>query len=174
MKGSGRLGNRGTRASRSVIVVLSLLLLTAGSAAVACADSTEAAVSAIKQVWANYAAYVESGDTAGWLSQYDAEGIQMRPDNPARGRPDLDAFVVSSWKARMGAFDTKMSITPMEIMVAGPWAYSRGVYTQDMTAKATKKVAHFEGKFLTIFKWQVDGSWKIYRDCFNSNLLPAN
>jgi ketosteroid isomerase-like protein len=152
--------------------MLSLLLLTAG-AAVACADSADTAASAIRQVWVNYAACVESGDTAGWLSQYDAEGIQMRPDSPARGRPDLDAFVVTSWKARMDAFDTKMSITPMEITVAGPWAYSRGVYTQDMTAKATNKSTHFEGKFLTIFKRQNDGSWKIYRDCFNSNLLPA-
>jgi ketosteroid isomerase-like protein len=154
-------------------VVLSLLLLTSGSAAIACADSNEAAVSAIRQVWVNYAAFVESGDTAAWLSQYDAEGIQMRPDSPARGRPDLDAFVVSSWKARMDAFDTKMSVTPMEITVAGPWAYSRGVYTQDMIAKATKKATHFDGKFLTIFKRQNDGGWKIYRDCFNSNLLPA-
>jgi len=155
------------------IVVVALVLLTVGSAALACAESTEAAASAIRQVWVNYAAYVESGDSTGWLSQYDAQGIQMRPDNPARGRPELDAFVVASWKARMTGFDTKMSITPLEITVVGPWAYSRGVYTQDMTAKETKKVAHFEGKFLTIFKRQDDGSWKIYRDCFNSDLPPA-
>jgi ketosteroid isomerase-like protein len=171
MRSDELLGELATHARRSVTMVLALFLLTAGSAALACADSTE--VLAIRQVWVNYSEYVESGDTAGWLSQYDAEGIQMRPDNPARGRPELDAFVVSSWKARMDAFDTKMSITPLEITVAGSWAYSRGVYTQEMTAKATKKVAHFEGKFLTIFKRQDDGSWKIYRDCFNSNLPPS-
>jgi uncharacterized protein (TIGR02246 family) len=173
MRDDLRPGERGRPAPRSVTIVLALVLLTAGSAALACADSNDAAVAAIRQVWVNYSACVESGDTAGWLAQYDAEGIQMRPDNPARGRPELDAFVAKSWKARMDAFDTKMSVTPLEITVAGPWAYSRGVYTQDMTAKATKQATHFEGKFLTIFKQQSDGSWKIYRDCFNSNLPPA-
>jgi ketosteroid isomerase-like protein len=170
----GKLEMRGMAISRGVTMLACALVLWAGSAAIACADSNDAAVAAIKQAWLNYAAFVESGDTAGWLSQYDAEGIQMRPDNPARGRPELDQFVVKSWKARMDAFDTKMSVTPLEITVAGPWAYSRGFYTQDMTAKATKKTTHFEGKFLTIFRMQSDGTWKIYRDCFNSNLPPAN
>ncbi len=96
----------------------------------------------------------------------------MRPDNPARGRPELDAFVAASWKTRIDAFDTKMSVTPMEIVVTGPWAYSRGVYTQDMKAKSTGKIIHVDGKFLTILKQQDDGSWKIFRDCFNSN-VPA-
>jgi len=150
-----------------------LLFLAAGSVSSAFAQAADPAVSAIKQVWANYAAFVESGDSAAWLAQYDAQGIQMRPDSPARGRPELDAFVLASWKARMGAFDTRMSITPLEVTVAGDWAYSRGVYTQDMTSKETGKITHVDGKFLTILKKQDDGSWKIFRDCFNSNVPPA-
>jgi ketosteroid isomerase-like protein len=27
-----------------------------------------------------------------------------------------------------------------------------------------------DGKYETIFKRQADGTWKIFRDCFNSNL----
>jgi ketosteroid isomerase-like protein len=157
--------------SRRVSASLVLALLAAGSVAVS-AQSTDEAIAAIKQLWVNYATFVEAGDAAAWLSQYDAEGIQMRPDNPARGRPELDNFVFTSWKARMDAFDTKMSITPLEIVIAGPWAYSRGVYTQDLKAKTTGKVTHVDGKFLTILKQQDDGSWKIFRDCFNSN-VPA-
>jgi hypothetical protein len=65
------------------------------------------------------------------------EAAVVRPDHPARGRPELDDFVVASWKARMKAFDTTMSITPLEIVVAGTWAYSRGVHSQDLTAKET-------------------------------------
>jgi ketosteroid isomerase-like protein len=154
-------------------VVLVAVLLGAGAGALAFGESTDDAAAAIRQVWINYAAFVESGDSAAWLAQYDPEGIQMRPDSPARGRPDLDGFVASSWKARMNAFDTKMAITPLEITVAGDWAYSRGVYTQDLTSKDTQKTAHVDGKFLTIFKKQPDGSWKIFRDCFNSNVPPA-
>jgi ketosteroid isomerase-like protein len=152
--------------------VLLILILLAGASVAALAQSNDQAVAAIEQLWVNYAAYVEAGDSAAWLSQYDAQGIQMRPDNPARGRPELDGFVVTSWKARMDAFDTTMSVTPLEIVITGPWAYARGVYTQDLKAKATGKVTHVDGKFLTILKQQSDGSWKIFRDCFNSNVPP--
>ncbi len=159
------------RISRGITIVIMVLVLLGAGAGVACAQS--AAEAAIRQAWVNYSAYVESGDSAAWLSQYDSQGIQMRPDNPARGRPELDAFVVKSWKARMDAFDTRMSITPLEIVVAGDWAYSRGTFTQDLTSKKSKAVAHVDGKFLTIFKKQSDGSWKIFRDCFNSNVPPG-
>jgi len=152
--------------------VLFVLLLLASSSVTVLAQSNDRSLAAIKQLWVNYAAFVESGDSAAWLSQYDAAGIQMRPDSPARGRPELDAFVVSAWKARMDTFYTKMSIAPLEIVVAGPWAYSRGVYTQDLTAKATGTITHVDGKFLTILKQQGDGSLKIFRDCFNSNVPP--
>ncbi|MGA2764554.1 MAG: hypothetical protein ABSG17_14440 [Spirochaetia bacterium] len=151
---------------------LAVVLLAAAPAALVRSDSMDAAVAAIRQVWVNYASFVETGDSAGWLSQYDAEGIQMRPESPARGRPELDAFVLKSWKSRMDAFDTRMSITPLEIVVTGPWAFSRGVYTQDLIAKDTEKTVHVDGKFLTILRQQNDGSWKIYRDCFNSNVPP--
>ena len=162
------------RRIRGVVVVLLSVAAVLGFTAAAYADPADADVAAIKQLWANYSAYVESGDAAAWLAQYDAQGIQMRPDAPARARPELDAFVVSSWKARMAAFDTKMVVNPMEVVVVGPWAFSRGVYTQDMTAKDTRKVTHVDGKFLTILRQQIDGSWKIYRDCFNSNVPPGN
>jgi ketosteroid isomerase-like protein len=146
-----------------------LLTLAASSALLAQADPDTAA---IQQIWTNYAAFVEKGDGASWLTQYDAEGIQLRPDAPARTKQELDAQVPGAFKARVEANDTKMTITPIEIVVAGPWAYSRGTYTQDLTAKATGQTVHVDGKFLTIFKKQSSGAWKIFRDCFNSNVPP--
>lgn len=127
---------------------------------------------AIQQIWMNYAAFVEKGDATAWLSQYDNEGIQLRPDAPARAKKELDAQVPAAFKARAEANEVKMTITPLETVVAGSWAYSRGTYLQDLTARATGQVIHVDGKFLTIFRKQPSGTWKIYRDCFNSNLPP--
>lgn len=127
---------------------------------------------AIKQLWMNYTAFVEKGDAQSWLGLWDAEGLQMRPDASARTKAELDAQVPGAFKARTEANDTKMSINPLEIVSAGPWAYSRGTYTQDLTAKATGQTIHVDGKFLTIFRKQASGAWKIYRDCFNSNVPP--
>ncbi len=149
-----------------------LCLATMGCAGLPRAQSAEADLAAIRQIWSNYAGFVERGDAVGWLSQWDAEGVQLRPDAPARMKNELDAQVPAAFKARFDANDTKMAINPIEIVVNGPWAYSRGTYTQDLTAKSSGKTTHVDGKFLTIFKRQADGGWKIYRDCFNSNVPP--
>ena len=136
------------------------------------AQSLEADNAAIKQIWMNYAAFVERGESANWLSQWDAEGIQLRADAPARAKKELDAQVPAQFKARFDANDTKMTINVLEIVVNGSWAFSRGTYTQDMTSRASGNTVHVDGKFLTIFKKQSDGTWKLYRDCFNSNVPP--
>ncbi len=174
MRRSGR-----TLSSRAIRIVLAGLVVAAGAllGAAGCAPttgtpSTEADVAANKQIWVNYASCVETGDGKGWLSQYDENGIQLRPDAPARSKAELDAQVPGAFKKRVDDNVVKMAINPLEIVVAGPWAYSRGLYTQDLTSKATGKVTHVDGKFLTIFLRQPDGSWKIYRDCFNSNVPP--
>lgn len=149
-----------------------LSILAVAASLSAQAPGTDADTAAIRQIWVNYAAFAEKGDGQSWLSQYDAQGIQMRPDAPSRTKAELDAQVPGAFKARAEANDTKMSITPLEVVVAGPWAYSRGTYTQDLTAKATGQTVHVDGKFLTIFRKQPDGSWRIFRDCFNSNVPP--
>jgi ketosteroid isomerase-like protein len=53
-----------------------------------------------------------------------------------------------------------MEINSEEVVVTGDWAFSRGNFTVNNA---------LEGKFLTIFRRQDDGSWRIYRDAFNFN-----
>jgi ketosteroid isomerase-like protein len=78
--------------------------------------------------------------------------------------------IPAQWKARVESADFKMVVTPLEVEIAGNWAYKRNVYTQEITDKKTGKKTVVDAKNLAIFKRQPDGSWKIYRDCFNSNL----
>jgi ketosteroid isomerase-like protein len=161
---------RKPRLSLLVAALGGLLWITGSASAQTPGNDTDTTM--IQTIWQRYAACVEKGDGAAWLTQYDAEGIQMRPDAPARTKPELDAQVPAAFKARVEANEVKMTINPAEIVVAGSWAYSRGAYVQDFTAKATGQTTHIDGKFLTIFKKQADGSWKIFRDCFNSNVPP--
>ncbi|NNL34917.1 MAG: nuclear transport factor 2 family protein, partial [Silicimonas sp.] len=60
-----------------------------------------------------------------------------------------------------------MEISPEETVIMGDWAFSRGNYTAALTRQGN--AVNVDGKFMTIFKRQDDGSWKIYRDIFNSN-----
>jgi uncharacterized protein (TIGR02246 family) len=155
-------------------MMLLLLAVVGGAFVSSCATTTapgrDADVAAIRQIWANYVAFAEKGDATAWLGLWDKDGIQLPPGAAARPRPQLDTVVPAAFKARSDANTMKMVIDAQEITIADGWAYSRGVYTQDLTNRTTGAVAHVDGKFLTIFKRQPDGTWRIYRDCFNSNV----
>ena len=60
-----------------------------------------------------------------------------------------------------------------EVQVAGDWGYARGTYSLSVTPKAGGETAFDNGKWLKIFKRQPDGSWKIFRNCFNSDVPPG-
>lgn len=128
------------------------------------ADEMTADQAAIEKIWKTYSAARVAGDAKLWLSLYDEDGIQMPPGVPARGKDVLDKIVPKGFAA--GGVKS-MSINAAEITVAGDWAYSRGTYNSERVVNG--KTVNIDGKFLTIFKHQPDGSWKIYRDCFNSN-----
>jgi len=156
----------------SVCILMGVILLLAGPATAEKAADVEADVAAIKEIWKNYRAAAETGNSDLWLSLWDENGIQMPPGMPARGKQVLKEAVPKGWSARKPGTKITMNINAEEITVAGDWAYSRGTYTKTTTPPGGQTV-HVDGKFLTILKRQPDGSWKIFRDCFNSNVPPG-
>jgi len=156
---------------KSVLCVLCMATALAGCATTG-GRSTENDVAAIKQIWASYCACVMKGDSTGYLALWDAGGIQLRPNAPSRTKQEMDVQVPAAFKASVEANDISMTINPLEVTVDGAWAYSRGSYAQELRNKSTGATTNVDGKFLTVFKRQDDGSWRIYRDCFNSNAVP--
>ncbi len=153
-----------------ILAALPAALVALTGCATTAPSNADADVAAIQAIWTAYSTAAAKGDSAAWLLLWDADGIQLRPNAPARPKAQLDAEVPAQFKARVDASDMVMVINPLEITINGPWAYSRGLYTQNMTNKSTGAKTLVDGKFLTIFKRQPDGSWRIYRDCFNSNI----
>jgi ketosteroid isomerase-like protein len=64
----------------------------------------------------------------------------------------------------------KIAITNKEARVSGDLGLLRGTYTLSMVPKVGGETTEFDGKYLTVFERQADGSWKIARDIFNSNV----
>jgi ketosteroid isomerase-like protein len=130
---------------------------------------TEADVAAIQKIWEGYTTGVNTGDANLWISLWDENGIRLAPDAPAvHGK----AQILPGVQKAFGAFKLKIDIRSEEIVILGDRAFSSGTFTRKMAPKTGGPESFFEGKFLTIFKRQPDGSWKIYRDCFNSNAPP--
>ncbi len=141
------------------------IFLLAGCASGPTAADVEAAKAAISEIWENYSAFVMKGDSKAWLSQLDEDFIQMPPNSPARGKAEIAKGIQAGWAKRKVL---TFNINAEENVIAGDLAYSRGTYDSERVAGG--KTSRINGKFLTILKRQPDGSWKIYRDCFNSNV----
>jgi uncharacterized protein (TIGR02246 family) len=144
-------------------------LTTSVAAAVAAASIVAQPVLAgdaedIAAIWDAYEAARVAGDADAWLALWDEGGVQMPPGMQARG---LDVLTVGVPKAFAAMPASAMEISPVQTLVMGDWAFSRGTYTADLTSGGNE--VHVDGKFMTIFRRQDDGSWKIYRDIFNSN-----
>ena len=137
-------------------------LLAATALAAACAvpaavfADTSADEAAILEIWSTYSAARVAGDADTWLGLWDEEGIRMPPGVPAM---DFATFAPGTAERFVDA-PSSMEINSEEVVVTDDWAYSRGTFTVNEAV---------EGKFLTIFRRQDDGSWRIYRDSFSMN-----
>lgn len=79
-------------------------------------------------------------------------------------RGSLEAFLE---EVKFVRFET----STQEVQLVGPdLAFARGVYTYFAEPTQGGDPIWWDGKYLTVFQRQPDGSWKIYRDVFDSNL----
>lgn len=144
------------------------LLVMASIGAAACGPSEAEVSDDIEEIYKEYEASVLAGDADRWVAIWTEDPIALWPDLPAvKGASTL----LEAITADFGSISpSDMEITTEEIEVAGDWAYARGNYTLNGELNDGGGPLAVDGKFLTIFQRQTDGSWKIHRDIFNSNV----
>ena len=81
--------------------------------------------------------------------------------------------MVAALSKGFGGFISQMAVKDMkfhtdEVMVAGDLAVENGTYEMTLLPKGGKEMVD-KGKYLTVWKKQADGSWKIVRDINNSD-----
>lgn len=125
---------------------------------------------AIKDVLRQYGAMCNAGDFETWISLWSDEGRQMPPDAPAR--IGIDA-IREGMKPVFDTMDLDFDLVGIEeARIFGDLGLTRCNYTLFATPKegGTKVGVMPDGKALTLYQKQSDGSWKIIYDCFNSNI----
>jgi ketosteroid isomerase-like protein len=160
----------------------SLLVLTCFT--LACAPSSEsgsvaqtgsandpAAVrSAIDAQVVRFEEAVMKGDTATARSVY-AEDAMLFPANHKiiRTRAEHSQFD----KEMLSAFNVQaVDIVTTDVIVSGDYAIETGTYTMSLTPKAGGKAVADTGKYEAVWRKEGDGSWKMIRDAFTTD-LPA-
>lgn len=158
------------------LLILAALLLCACQPIVAqpqaaAQPSDEDVTAAVNAVWDEYEASLLAGDADRWIAQWMEDGVQMPPDMPPREGKETIYNAVSGF---LSQFDyTDFVIDNEDAEVNGDLAFARGTYAASFAPKSGGDPASVEGKYMTILRLQSDGSWKIYRDIFNSNVPPA-
>lgn len=156
------------------LLILAALLLSACQPIVAqpqAPATNEDVEAAVNAIWDEYEASVIAGDIDRWIAQWTEHGVQMPPNEPlVEGKENIYARVAANMAAGP---TTDFVITPLETTSAGDWAYSRGVYTVTFPLGDSGEQGMIDGKFMTVLQRQPDGTWKIHRDIYNSNVPPA-
>ena len=127
---------------------------------------------AVKEILKNYAKGCNTGNFDQWMSLWADNGVQMPPNTPARiGKEQIR----EGMKPTFDQFNLKIEVDIKEAKVHGDNGLTRCTYTLEITPKAGGETIYAEpdGKALTIYERQSDGSWKVVYDCFNSNVPPA-
>ena len=135
-------------------------------------QNTEADITAIKGMLDQYAVGCNTGDFDLWISLWADDGVQMPPDTPARmGKEQIR----EAMKPAFDQMNLDIAIHDIkEAKVYGDLGLTVCTYTLKMTPKAGGETINAmpDGKALTLYERQSDGSWRIVYDCFNSNVPP--
>ena len=123
----------------------------------------------IEQANAKQADAIARGDSTGLVANYADDAVVMFPGEPAwRGRGEIGANGV---KLLRSAKFSDMKLNTANVDVAGDYAIETGSFEWTVTPNGGKPM-HDKGKYLTVWKKQADGSWKVYRDINNSDGPP--
>jgi len=159
-----------------LIVMLSFAAIAAGQTktpatptpqvSAGAADSVSAR-KAVEEANARFLAAMKSGNAKAAASNYAEDAIVMMPGEPAwKGRAaifnGLDGFL-KAMKMKEGATHTE------DVMVGGSMAVETGTFEWTLQPKSGPAVKD-KGKYLTVWKRQPDGTWKIVRDINNTDI----
>ena len=126
-------------------------------------NPNEPATDAVTRTAQEILAALEARDSAKVASYYAPDAVLA-----TRGRPAVRGGEAVSKAIRNDMADPnfKLSVSDgkTDVAASGDLAYRRGSYKITATNPQTKQVEHSVGTYLTVFKKQAGGSWKVVED----------
>jgi uncharacterized protein (TIGR02246 family) len=111
---------------------------------------------------------VNRGDAAAGAAAYTDDAILMPPNHsPLEGKQAIEEYL-SEIGSRLQASNFQLSI--LEVDVQGDTTIVRGAYSSTFTVPGTDVPMEDQGKTLNVWKRQTNGTWKLHRDMWSSNM----
>ena len=154
-----------------LVILLFAFSCTAFPAEKVVVDDTaqeEADIQAIHRMYEQWDEAANADDDVANVLRVTDDIIWMESNRPAIVGKDalLEAFQSSSEDYSYQDMKTVVE----EIRLAGDWAYVRSSYSATMVPKDGGDPSPQIGKIVDILERQSDGSWKMARDMYNSDL----
>jgi uncharacterized protein (TIGR02246 family) len=152
--------------NRLLVLLFAALLIFAGVVRAQAPAQSSVTDPAIRQaIDAGNAKYIDAfakSDAGALAGLYDESGSRFSPKGVVvRGRPAIAESVAGFMKSVTGPI--KVSIETQDLWVVDDVAYETGKYTYTFTPPG-KSETQTGGHYVTIWKRQADGGWKIIAD----------
>ena len=150
----------------TAVVTAAALALAVGGCDKSVPDKTAADADTIKQaIKADEAKWIEqfkAKDTEGLAGHYTDDAYFVAPGVTADGSTQIrQVFATASTDP---AAQVQFASDRIDVSSSGDLAYSRGKFSEKYTDKKTGKVMSDSGTYLSVYKKQDDGSWKMVED----------
>lgn len=124
-------------------------------------------LAAIDRTRDTHVAALNANDAEAWAGCFTPDGVQMPPNNAA----NVGIERIRAWSTGMlTAFRVEFSLDVDELELMGEtWALERGGYTITLTPASGGASISDNGKYITIYQRQANGSWLMARDIWNSD-----
>lgn len=142
------------------------------AATIACAppappDTRAQDEAAVREADAAFSAAAQSGDLDATMAFYADDAVSMPPNDSLKTGKAAIRQEFETMMALPG-FSIGWQPSSVEVAASGDLAYSRGTAEFGMTLPGGAPMAD-SMKYVTIWRKQADGSWKVIVDIFNSN-----
>jgi uncharacterized protein (TIGR02246 family) len=127
--------------------------------------------STIEAANAKGAAAMVAGDIATATSHYADDAVMMMPNAP---KVTGKTAIAEMFTGMMAGMTVKAaSFTTNEVLIDGNTAIETGSYNMTLQPKPKGPEIKDTGKYMTVWKKQSDGTWKVIRDISNSDMPAA-
>jgi uncharacterized protein (TIGR02246 family) len=135
------------------------------------ADTHDADVKALGDTEAQWNNDFGARDLEKIASHYAEDAVVMTPGAPAMKGKDTIHKGLQEMLADP-AMTLQFHANRIEVSKSGDLGYSQGAYTMKMTDPQTHKVVDDHGSYVTTYRKQADGSWKVADDIATSEVPP--
>ena len=150
----------------TAVVTAAALALAVGGCDTSVPDKAAAGADTVKQaIKADETKWIEqfkAKDTEGLAGHYTDDAYFVAPGVTADGSTQIrQVFATASTDP---AAQVQFASDRIDVSSSGDLAYARGKFSEKYTDKKTGKVMSDSGTYLSVYKKQDDGSWKMVED----------